>query len=51
MVKKMKLRPILIAYCYFKKAKERKKILCIDEAMHNNLYDYNIDKEVISFNS
>ena len=35
----------------FQKAKEPKKYLCIDEAMHNNLYDYNIDKEVINFNS
>ena len=35
----------------FQKAKEPKKYLCIDEAMHNNLYDYNIDKEVIKFNS
>ena len=35
----------------FQKAKEPKKYLCIDEAMHNNLYDFNIDKEVINFNS
>ena len=35
----------------FKKAKDRKKLVCVDEAMHNNLYDFNIDKEVISFNS
>ena len=35
----------------FLKAKNPKKNLFIDEAMHNNLYDFNIDKEVISFNS
>ena len=35
----------------FYKAKEPKKHVCVDEAMHNNLYDFNIDKEVISFNS
>ena len=35
----------------FEKASMPKKHVCIDEAMHNNLYDFNIDKEVISFNS
>ena len=35
----------------FLKAKNPKKNLFIDEAMHNNLYDFNIDKEVIEFNS
>ena len=35
----------------FDKAKEPKKHVCVDEAMHNNLYEFNIDKEVISFNS
>ena len=35
----------------FLKANNPKKNLFIDEAMHNNLYDYNIDKEVIIFNS
>jgi len=35
----------------FKKAKDRKKLVCVDEAMHNNLYDFDIDKEVIRFNS
>jgi len=33
----------------FLKAKDPKKNLFIDEAMHNNLYDFNIDKDVISF--
>ena len=35
----------------FQKAKKPKKHVCVDEAMHNNLYEYNIDKEVINFNS
>ena len=35
----------------FLKAKNPKKNLFVDEAMHNNLYDFNIDKEVIEFNS
>ena len=35
----------------FEKAHEPKKNLFIDEAMHNNLYDFNIDREVIKFNS
>ena len=35
----------------FFKANNPKKNLFIDEAMHNNLYDFNIDKEVIIFNS
>ena len=33
------------------KAKKPKKHLCVDEAMHNNLYDYDIEKDVINFNS
>ena len=35
----------------FNKAKVKKKHVCIDEAMHNNLYDFNIDEEIIRFNS
>jgi len=35
----------------FKKALNPKKHVCVDEAMHNNLYDFDIDKEVINFNS
>ena len=35
----------------FLKAKNPKKNLFIDEAMHNNLYVFNIDKEVIEFYS
>ena len=35
----------------FNKAPSPKKHVCIDEAMHNNLYDFDIDKEVINFNS
>ena len=33
----------------FSKANEPKFKLFIDEAMHNNLYDFNIDKDVINF--
>jgi fermentation-respiration switch protein FrsA (DUF1100 family) len=33
----------------FEKANNRKKSLFIDEAMHNNLYDFGIEKTVISF--
>ena len=35
----------------FTKAKDPKDCLFIGEAMHNNLYDFNIDKKVINFNS
>ena len=31
------------------KANNTKKSLFIDEAMHNNLYDFGIEKTVISF--
>ena len=32
------------------KAKVKKKGVFIDEAIHNNLYDYGIEKDVIRFN-
>ena len=35
----------------FAKANQPKKSVFIDEAMHNNLYEFNIDKHVINFNS
>ena len=35
----------------FLKANEPKKSVFVDEAMHNNLYDFNIEKDVIKFNS
>ena len=35
----------------FTKANDPKDCLFIGEAMHNNLYDFNIDKKVINFNS
>ena len=35
----------------FTKANDPKDCLFIGEAMHNNLYDFNIDKKVIKFNS
>ena len=34
----------------FKKAKVKKKCVFIDEAIHNNLYEFGIEKEVIEFN-
>ena len=34
----------------FNKAKVKKKSVFIDEAIHNNLYDFGIEKEVIAFN-
>ena len=34
----------------FKKAKVIKKSVFIDEAMHNNLYEFGIEKSVIKFN-
>ena len=34
----------------YKVAKKPKERVFIDEAMHNNLYDFGIDKEVIKFN-
>ncbi len=34
----------------FQKAKVKKKSVFIDEAIHNNLYDFGIEKEVIEFN-
>ena len=34
----------------FNKAKEPKDALFIDEAMHNNLYDFEIEKKIINFN-
>ena len=34
----------------FNKANHPKDCLFIDEAMHNNLYDFDIEKKVINFN-
>ena len=34
----------------FKKANVKKKSVFVDEAIHNNLYDFGIEKEVIEFN-
>jgi len=34
----------------FNKAKVNKKSVFIDEAIHNNLYDFDIEKDVIEFN-
>ena len=35
----------------FNKANEPKDCLFIDEAMHNNLYDFDIEKKIIEFNN
>ena len=34
----------------YDKAKVKKKSVFIDEAIHNNLYDFGIEKDVIGFN-
>ena len=34
----------------FEKAKVNKKCVFVDEAIHNNLYDFGIEKDVINFN-
>ena len=34
----------------FRKAKVKKKSVFVDDAMHNNLYEFGIEKEVIKFN-
>ena len=49
--KKDEIIPYYHSLLLFKKAKEPKKHVCVDEATHNNLYEFNIDKEVINFNS
>ena len=49
--KKDEVIPFTHGLQLFQKAKEPKKHVCVDEAMHNNLYEFDIDKEVISFNS
>ena len=51
MAKKMKLFPMNIVLNYSKRHANPKKHVCVDEAMHNNLYDFDIDREVINFNS
>ena len=48
--KKDEVIPYTHSLTLFKQANEPKKHVCIDEAMHNNLYEFNIDKEVINFN-
>ena len=44
----------IVPHCHsirlFKKANVIKKGVFIDEAIHNNLYDFNIEKDVIAFN-
>ena len=45
----MKLSHMLIVLNYFQKQINLKMKLFIDEAMHNNLYDFGIEKNVINF--
>ena len=49
--KKDEIVPHLHSKKLFAKANQPKKNLFIDEAIHNNLYDFNIDKDVIKFNN
>ena len=51
MVKKDEVIPYDHSLKLFEKASSPKKHVCVDEAMHNNLYEFDIDKEVINFNS
>ena len=47
--KKDEVVPHIHSQKLFKKAKVVKESVFIDEAMHNNLYDFGIEKQVISF--
>ena len=47
--KKDEVVPHSHSLALYEKAKVEKKSLFIDEAMHNNLYDYGIEKTVINF--
>ena len=48
--KKDEIVPHGHSHILFKKAKVLKKSVFIDEAMHNNLYEFGIEKSVIKFN-
>ena len=48
--KKDEIVPHGHSHILFKKAKVIKKSVFIDEAMHNNLYEFGIEKSVIKFN-
>jgi fermentation-respiration switch protein FrsA (DUF1100 family) len=47
--KKDEVVPHSHSLALYERAKVEKKSLFIDEAMHNNLYDYGIEKTVINF--
>ena len=49
--KKDEIVPHIHSIRLYEKANEPKKCVFIDEAMHNNLYDFHIDEKVIQFNS
>ena len=46
----MKLYRMNTVFKLYDKAKVIKKSVFIDEAIHNNLYDFGIEKDVIGFN-
>ena len=48
--KKDEIIPHIHSKILFNEANCPKDFLFIDEAMHNNLYDFDIDKKVIEFN-
>jgi len=48
--KKDEIVPHEHSIALFNKAKVKKKSVFIDEAIHNNLYDFGIEKEVMDFN-
>ena len=47
--KKDEIVPHFHSQKLYNKANSPKDYVFIDEAIHNNLYDFNIDKDVISF--
>lgn len=49
--KKDEIIPHFHSIQLYKEANQPKDFLFIDEAMHNNLYDFGIDKKVIDFNN
>ena len=50
MEKKDEIVPHFHSLKLLNKANVKKESVFIDEAIHNNLYDFNIEKDVIAFN-
>ena len=48
--KKDEIVPHFHSIKLLKKANVKKQCVFIDEAIHNNLYDFDIEKDVIEFN-